>query len=364
MKFQVRGGTGPNVGLLEFEVFGVPSAPDAPYRVTVEGTKVSWTPPRFDGGAPVLSYVVRGYTGGALVTSKEVTGLETTMPAAEEYRVAAVNVIGTGPERGEPVLAERIDVSGPDVLSEPGASAPYTATFTPADTTYKDVTWSVTEPDGAPTYKAEISADGVLRVNRLSGPVLVVAEDENGVRGEKRVTIDIDPDAIRENAALWPGVTAQASSVFSSAFGADRVRDGFGAGSADWASAGETNPWVELRWPSPITADRVVLFDRTSGDDANGGVLQFGDGSTVEVTGIPGNGSAKRSSSPGEDVRPRCASRCRAAAGRTSACSSSEVYARREPTTCWSSARCSSSSPPTAPCGARIASPCRSPAMR
>ena len=65
----------------------------------------------------------------------------------------------------------RIDVSGPDVISEPGASATYTATFTPADTTYKDVTWSVTEPDGAPTYKAEISAGGVLRVNRLSGPV-------------------------------------------------------------------------------------------------------------------------------------------------------------------------------------------------
>ena len=101
---------------------------------------MSWTPPRFDGGAPVLSYVVRGYTGGSLVTSKEVTGLETTMPAAEEYRVAAVNVIGTGPERGEPVLAERIDVSGPDVISEPGASATYPATFTPADTTYKDVT--------------------------------------------------------------------------------------------------------------------------------------------------------------------------------------------------------------------------------
>jgi hypothetical protein len=28
----------------------------------------------------------------------------------------------------------------------------------------------------------------------------------------------------------------------------------------------------------------VVLYDRTSGDDASGGVLQFGDGSTIEVT--------------------------------------------------------------------------------
>jgi hypothetical protein len=293
VKFQVRGGSGPNVGLLEFEVFAEPSVPDAPYRVDVDGTKVSWTPPRFDGGAPVLSYVVRGYTDGSVVAERVVEGLQATMPEAESYRVGARNVIGTGPERGEPVVASRIDVSGPDVISSPGASATYAAVFTPADTTYKDVTWSVSEPDGAPTYKAEISPDGVLRVNRLSGPVVVAASDENGVRGTLRVEIDIDPDAIRENAALWPGVTVEASSVFSAAFGADRVRDGFGAGSADWASAGETNPWVELRWPTPITADRVVLFDRTSGDDANGGILQFGDGSTVEVTGIPGSGAAR-----------------------------------------------------------------------
>ena len=187
VKFQVRGGSGPNVGLLEFEVFGVPSAPDAPYRVTVDGTKVSWTPPRFDGGAPVLSYVVRGYSGGALVTERTVEGLEATMPAAEEYRVAAVNVIGTGPERGEPVLPARIDVSGPDVLSEPDASARYTAAFTPGDTTYKDVEWSVTEPDGSPTYRAEISSDGVLRVNRLAGRVLVVAEaEETACAGRSR----------------------------------------------------------------------------------------------------------------------------------------------------------------------------------
>jgi hypothetical protein len=68
--------------------------------VTVSGTTVSWQPPGFDGGAPVLSYVVRGYTGGALVAERTVEGLEATMPAAEEYRVAASNVMGTGPDRG------------------------------------------------------------------------------------------------------------------------------------------------------------------------------------------------------------------------------------------------------------------------
>ena len=187
------------------------------------GDKVSWTPPRFDGGAPVTGYRVRGYSGGQVVAEKTVDGLETTMPAADEYRVAAINVIGTGPERGEPVFATRIDVSGPDRIEEPNATATYTAAFTPADTTYKDVEWTVTDPDGAPTEVADIGADGVLRANTRSGQVLVTASNADGgpaVHGTKLVTIDIDADAIRENAALWPGVTATASSVFSSAFGA------------------------------------------------------------------------------------------------------------------------------------------------
>jgi hypothetical protein len=294
VKFQVKGGTGPNVGLLEFEVYAVPSAPDAPYRVDVDGTRVRWTPPRFDGGAPVTGYRVRAYRGGVVAAERTVDGLTATMPAADEYKVAAINVIGTGPERGVPVLATRIDVTGPDRLESPNATASYTAAFTPADTTYQDVEWSVTDADGDPTELADIGADGVLKANTRSGQVLVTATDAEGVHGSKLVTIAIDPDAIRENAALWPGVTATASSVFGSAFGADRVRDGFGAGTGDWASAGEQNPWVELKWPEPIRADRVVLYDRTSSDDAHGGTLLFGDGSSVAVTGIPGNGDPQR----------------------------------------------------------------------
>ena len=290
VRFQVEGGSGANVGLLEFEVYAVARVPDPPYRVSVDGAKVSWTPPRFDGGAPVTGYRVRGYAHGEVVAEKTVDGLSTEMPAAGEYRVAALNVLGASEERGLPVLATRIDVTGPDRVAQ---DATYTAVFTPADTTYQDVRWTVTEPDGAPTEKAEIGADGVLRVNARDGQVLVTATDAEGVHGSKVVTIDIDQDAIRENAARWPGVTVTASSVFSSAFGAERVRDGLEAGSGDWASAGEQNPWVELTWPEPIRADRVVLYDRTSNDNANGGTLAFGDGSTVDVTAIAPNGEPK-----------------------------------------------------------------------
>ena len=53
------------------------------------------------------------------------------------------------------------------------------------------------------------------------------------------------------------------------------------------------NPWVELAWAEPIRADRIVLYDRTARDDANGGTLQFSDGSTVAVRDLPADGDAK-----------------------------------------------------------------------
>jgi hypothetical protein len=53
------------------------------------------------------------------------------------------------------------------------------------------VTWSVTDPQGAPTYIADID-DGLLKVNTRSGQVLVTAVDENGVRGSKLVTVAVD----------------------------------------------------------------------------------------------------------------------------------------------------------------------------
>lgn len=97
----------------------------------------------------------------------------------------------------------------------------------------------------------------------------------------------------RENAALWPGVTATASSQYSAANGVAMVHDGFGPGSGEWASAGEQNPWVQLTWDTPIQSDKIVLYDRISYDNANGGTLSFSDGSTIQVTDIPANGDPK-----------------------------------------------------------------------
>ncbi|MEQ7128487.1 glycoside hydrolase domain-containing protein [Actinopolymorpha sp. B11F2] len=306
VRFQVEGGTGLNPGLSEFEVYAVPSAPDAPTDVSVlrEGTEalVSWEPPAFDGGAPLTGYVVTAYRDGAAETTVEVD--ENTTEAvvrdlsgaeAYDFTVAARNLIGTGPERGEPILATDITIVGPTEVVEPYGSVRFDAEFTPADTTLKKATWSVTEPDGEPTDKARINDDGVLTVNHRDGPVLVTATaaDAGKVSASTTVTLALDPSLFRSNASRWPGVSATASSQFNDDYRPAKVHDGFGASSGEWASAGEQNPWVRLEWNEPIRADKIMLYDRPGVDDATGGTLSFSDGSSVVVDGIPSGGAAK-----------------------------------------------------------------------
>jgi hypothetical protein len=109
VRFQVVGGSGPNVGLAEFEVQATPSPPQAPTDIAAapfgDGVLVSWSPPAFDGGAPLTGYVVTPYRQGvaldplpvgAGLSSLVVTGLSAGQ--GYEFSVAATNVVGTGPE--------------------------------------------------------------------------------------------------------------------------------------------------------------------------------------------------------------------------------------------------------------------------
>ncbi|HEX5996792.1 MAG TPA: glycoside hydrolase domain-containing protein [Jiangellales bacterium] len=307
VRFQVAGGTGLNPGLSEFEVYAVPSVPEAPTRVAVtEGqgqATVSWNPPQFDGGTPVIGYVVTAYLDDVPVkrVNTEENARQAVISGLEEgssyrFTVAATNLIGTGPEAEKPVYATAIDVVGPDVITVPDSTTQYTARFTPENTTFQDAAWSVTEPDGSPTDKAVINDDGILTVRRTLGEVVITATNTDGgplVVGSKRVRLDLDLSLVRENAARWDTATASASSEYNSDYAASRVHDGFGPSSGEWASAGEQNPWVSLAWTGPIQADRIVLYDRPGIDNANGGTLTFSDGSTIQVSAVPTNGDAR-----------------------------------------------------------------------
>src|SRR5690606_10678110 len=102
----------------------------------------------------------------------------------------------------QPVFATDITISGPDTAIEPYGSVDFDAEVAPADTTLKEVFWSVAEPDGSPTNKATIDHDGRLTINHRAGEVLVTATaaDSGGVSSSKRVTIAPDVALLRGNA--------------------------------------------------------------------------------------------------------------------------------------------------------------------
>jgi predicted alpha-1,2-mannosidase len=198
-------------------------------------------------------------------------------------------------EGKHPVFATDIAIDGPAQATEPYGSVDYDAEVGPDDATFKEVFWSVTEPDGSPTDKASISHDGVLTINHRAGEVLVTATaaDSGGASSSKTVTIAPDVSLLRGNAACWPDVEATASSEFSDGYPVEHVYDGCDGGTGDWASKAELDPSVQLDWGQPIQADKIVLYDRAGGDNVNGGTLTFSDGSSIEVTDIPTNTDPK-----------------------------------------------------------------------
>ena len=62
----------------------------------------------------------------------------------------------------------------------------------------------------------------------------------------------------------------------------------------EWASDGElVGAWIQLSWPSSISANRIILYDRpNSADRILRASLTFSDGSSIGIGPLPNNGSA------------------------------------------------------------------------
>ncbi|GAA1717807.1 hypothetical protein GCM10009745_78240 [Kribbella yunnanensis] len=72
--------------------------------------------------------------------------------------------------------------------------------------------------------------------------------------------------------------------------------------SSEWTST-ETDPWVRIDWVNTHQLDRIVLNDRADlASNITGGTLTFSDGTSLAVTGIPADGSAKVVSFPAKSV--------------------------------------------------------------
>jgi len=106
-------------------------------------------------------------------------------------------------------------------------------------------------------------------------------------------------------ANLATSATVTASSVYSSSYAATNVIDGIVGqqGTGEWASNSEANPWIQLTWSASHIVNKIVLYDRPDSSDwSQGGTLTFSDGSSVTVTGIPNNGTAKVITFPDKNI--------------------------------------------------------------
>ena len=95
---------------------------------------------------------------------------------------------------------------------------------------------------------------------------------------------------------IAPIAKVTVSSAYNADYGGSKAVDGISNvhGSGEWASAGEVNPWIELKWEEAKKVNKVSLYDRINLDDnALTGILRFSDGSVIQVDSIAADGAVK-----------------------------------------------------------------------
>ncbi|MEH2437370.1 MAG: discoidin domain-containing protein [Nostoc sp.] len=86
--------------------------------------------------------------------------------------------------------------------------------------------------------------------------------------------------------------TPTASSFYSDSYSPAKAIDGNAA--TDWASLGQSNPWIQLDFSISKIVSKVRLSDRpNTAEAANAGTLTFSDGSSINVVGIDDTGIFK-----------------------------------------------------------------------
>lgn len=96
-----------------------------------------------------------------------------------------------------------------------------------------------------------------------------------------------------DNVAPDATVTASSQQDTETHAAANAVDGIAGQPDGQWAST-ESTPWIRASWLNPRPVTQVVLRDRTgTGGRVNSGTLSFSDGSSIPVSAIPTDGSAK-----------------------------------------------------------------------
>lgn len=191
--------------------------------------------------------------------------------------------------------AARTVVSGAQVQLDGSASSD--ADGNPLTYQWQQVGGNTVELTGATTAHPSFTAPANLAQNATLTFELIVSDGTyESYAASVEVTVTASQPSV--NVAGQATVTASSQNAADGQFATkviDGVADGYpGDYSREWATSGQrVGAWIELHWATPVSIDRVVLFDRPNGNDQiTGGTLTFSDGTSLPVSALNNNGTA------------------------------------------------------------------------
>jgi hypothetical protein len=338
VKFQVSGGSGTNVGLSEFEVYGAPMTitsgtvnfdidaygwktirikrGSAPAQVTgvgatmvADGTLVSWGAQSGvayyevfrNKGSATFTAGTGNYIGSSSAAQFFDKQVRTGVANPYFYKVRAVKAGLKG------VVSSAVQAVGGTINDTSAPTVPQNLLAFRLQGSRVTLSWQASTDNkyvkgykvyrgGAEIKDVDVTLNSFLDVNlnaNLDYSYTVKAYDAAGNLSAASNTASV---AHTKENNVAGGATVTSSTEFNGQFAKGKVIDGIAGEheSGEWASAGEkAGAWVQLTWSTSRVINKVVLYDRpNTQDQVTGGTLSFSDGSAIVVNSLDNYGAA------------------------------------------------------------------------
>lgn len=280
------------VTLSEVVLYDRPNSDDritAGTLVFSDGTSVPVGQLNNNGSATKVSFAERTVTSVRLNISSV---------SSRTYNVGLAEFEAWGILAGTPVNRAPVAEAGPDQQ----AAVNSTVTLDGSGSSDPDLTdvlaYSWQQTSGPATTLSSLTDVRPTFVARSEGTyVFKLSVSDGSLSASDTVTVNVSAGQ-QTNIARLPGVVVTESSRLSVSPGIKAV-DGVISGyptdeTKEWSTnRGKAGSWIKLAWSSPVTIDRVVLYDRINSDDQIlSGTLLFSDGTTVPVGQLNNSGGA------------------------------------------------------------------------
>lgn len=147
----------------------------------------------------------------------------------------------------------------------------------------REGTWISWEDSGEPAGFYEVFREKAE--NFIPGTGNYIGSTCNEVRSELSDPVAVvTAKGMQKPGNIAPRAAILASSQLGTHTPVSAVADGLYGVTGQWVSAGEKTPWILLKWEDDHCIDKVVFYDRDTGEGIiKKGVFEFSDGSMVET---------------------------------------------------------------------------------